>query len=193
MSLEQRNATVLFDHSQQSPESLSDAIEDMGFESSLSESSTATPVSTDTHLIPTSCLTPAAQQEALKKLSQIQGVLDVRESTTQMGLVVTFVPSLTSSQQLSEVVGSLMLPEIPTPGSPMQTSPTLSPSHSSAGSGVSLLKLRIEGMTCHSCTTTIEGKIGKLKGIEKIKGDVLGVFTSFQSRAAFLCDREVML
>ncbi|XP_010753135.3 copper-transporting ATPase 1 [Larimichthys crocea] len=169
VSLEQRNATVLFDHSQQSPESLSDAIEDMGFESSLSESSTATPVSTDTHLIPTSCLTPAAQQEALKKLSQIQGVLDVRESTTQMGLVVTFVPSLTSSQQLSEVVGSLMLPEIPTPGSPMQTSPTLSPSHSSAGSGVSLLKLRIEGMTCHSCTTTIEGKIGKLKGIEKIK------------------------
>ncbi len=163
----------MFDHSQQSPESLSEAIEDMGFESSLSESSTATPVSTDTQLIPTS----AAQQEALEKLSQIQGVLDVRQSPATMGLTVTFVPSLTSLQQLSEVAASVTPLEIPTPSSPTQKAPTLSPSHTTGG-GVSLLKLRIEGMTCHSCTTTIEGKIGKLKGIEKIKGDVLDLFTS---------------
>lgn len=168
VSLEQKNATVLFDQSQQSPESLSEAIEDMGFDSSLSDSSTATPVSTDTQLILTSGLTPAAQQEALEKLSQIQGVLDVRESPAQMGLTVTFVPSLTSLQQLSEVVAILTPLETPTPSSPIPKGPTLSPSHTT-GSGVALLKLSIEGMTCHSCTTTIEGKIGKLKGIEKIK------------------------
>uniref|UniRef100_A0A8D0CTK9 P-type Cu(+) transporter n=1 Tax=Sander lucioperca TaxID=283035 RepID=A0A8D0CTK9_SANLU len=166
--LEQKNATVIFDHSQQGPESLSEAIEDMGFESSLSDSSTATPVSTDTQLIATSSLTPATQQEALEKLSQIQGVLDVRESPALMGFTVTFVPSLTSSQQLSEVVASVKPLEVPTPSSQMQKGPTLSPSHT-MGRGVALLKLSIEGMTCHSCTTTIEGKIGKLKGIEKIK------------------------
>lgn len=176
MSLEQKNATVIFDHSQQGPESLSEAIEDMGFESSLSDSSTATPVSTDTQLIATSSLTPATQQEALEKLSQIQGVLDVRESPALMGFTVTFVPSLTSSQQLSEVVASVKPLEVPTPSSQMQKGPTLSPSHT-MGRGVALLKLSIEGMTCHSCTTTIEGKIGKLKGIEKIKGDVLELFT----------------
>uniref|UniRef100_A0A673ZGG5 P-type Cu(+) transporter n=1 Tax=Salmo trutta TaxID=8032 RepID=A0A673ZGG5_SALTR len=33
----------------------------------------------------------------------------------------------------------------------------------------SQVKMRIEGMVCLSCTTTIEGKIGKLKGVEKIK------------------------
>uniref|UniRef100_A0A671U628 P-type Cu(+) transporter n=2 Tax=Sparus aurata TaxID=8175 RepID=A0A671U628_SPAAU len=168
VSLEQKIATIIFDHSQQSPESLSEAVEDMGFESSLSESSTATHVSTDTQLIPTSGLTPAAQQEALEKLSQIQGVLDVRESPAQMSLSVTFIPSLTSSQQLSEVMVSLMPLDIPTLSSPTYKGPSLSPSHT-AGDGVSLLKLRIEGMTCHSCITTIEGKIGKLKGIEKIK------------------------
>uniref|UniRef100_A0A8C9XQJ9 P-type Cu(+) transporter n=1 Tax=Sander lucioperca TaxID=283035 RepID=A0A8C9XQJ9_SANLU len=168
VSLEQKNATVIFDHSQQGPESLSEAIEDMGFESSLSDSSTATPVSTDTQLIATSSLTPATQQEALEKLSQIQGVLDVRESPALMGFTVTFVPSLTSSQQLSEVVASVKPLEVPTPSSQMQKGPTLSPSHT-MGRGVALLKLSIEGMTCHSCTTTIEGKIGKLKGIEKIK------------------------
>ncbi|XP_070692394.1 copper-transporting ATPase 1 [Pempheris klunzingeri] len=168
VSLEQKNATVVFDHSQHSPESLTEAIKDMGFESSLSESSTATPVSTDTQLIPTSGLTHAAQQEALEKLLQIQGVLDVRESPAQKGLTVTFVPSLTSSQQLSEAVASVAPPEIPTSSSSMQVGPTSPPSNNTGGGAV-LLKLRIEGMTCHSCSTVIEGKAGKLKGIEKIK------------------------
>lgn len=161
----------MFDQNQHSPESLSEAIEDMGFESSLSGTTTATPISTETQVI------PAAQLEASEKLSHIRGVLDVRESPGQTGLAVTYVPSLTSSQQLSEVVASLMPLESQAPRSPMQRSPNLSPSHT-LGGGASLLKLCIEGMTCHSCTTTIEGKIGKLKGIEKIKGDALYQFTN---------------
>ncbi|NXL48557.1 ATP7B ATPase, partial [Podilymbus podiceps] len=32
-----------------------------------------------------------------------------------------------------------------------------------------LVKLRVEGMTCQSCVTNIEGKIGKLHGVVKIK------------------------
>lgn len=175
MSLGHKNAAIIFDHSQQSPESLSEAIEDMGFDSPLSETTTVTAVPVDTQVIPTSNLEPAAQQEALKKLAQIHGVLDVRENPARMGLSITFVPSLTSLPQLSEVAASLSL-ESQAPRSPKQKAPTLSPSHA-AGAGVSLLKLCIEGMTCHSCTTTIEGKIGKLTGIEKIKGDELNCFT----------------
>lgn len=167
----------MFDQNQHSPQSLSEAIEDMGFESSLSATTTATPISTEIQVILTTGLKPAAQLEALEKLSHIQGVLDVRESPGQPGLAVTYVPSLTSSQQLSEVVAKLRLLESQAPTSPMQRSPNLSPSHT-LGGGASLLKLCIEGMTCHSCTTTIEGKIGKLKGIEKIKGDVLYQFTN---------------
>ncbi|XP_028271622.1 copper-transporting ATPase 1 [Parambassis ranga] len=168
VSLEEKNAFVIFDQSLQSTKSLSEAIEDMGFESSLPEGCTATPVSTDTQLIATSGLTPAAQQEAMEKLSQIQGVLDVRETLPQTGLTVTFVPSLTSVQKLSEAVIMLTPLETQSTSSYMKKDPTLSPSHASGG-GVAILKLSIEGMTCHSCTTTIEGKIGKLKGIEKIK------------------------
>ncbi|KAM3612988.1 uncharacterized protein V6R79_018379 [Siganus canaliculatus] len=168
VSLEQKNATLLFNQSLQTPKSLAEAIEDMGFESSLSESRKATPVSTETQLISSSGLTPEAKQEALEKLSQIQGVLDVTENLAQMDFAVTFVPSLTSMQQLSEVVASLRPLELPAPSSPVQKGANVSPSRS-VGGGVSLLKLCIEGMTCHSCTTTIEGKIGKLKGIERIK------------------------
>lgn len=144
----------------------------MGFESSLSDSSAASPVPTETQLIPTSGLTPAARQEALEKLSQCQGVLDVRESSAPLGITVSFVPSLTSAQQLSEVVAVLTPAEKPPHHSPMAKGPASSPSHTT-GSRAALLKLNIEGMTCHSCSSTIEGKIGKLKGIEKIKGDVL--------------------
>lgn len=191
MSLDQKNAAIIFDHSQQSPETLSEAIEDMGFESTLSETDTVTTVSVDTQVIPTPNLEPAAQQEALKKLSQIHGVLDVRESQARMGLSVTFVPSLTSLPQLNEVMASLFL-ESQAPRSPKQKASTFSPSHT-VGDGVSLLKLCIEGMTCHSCTTTIEGKLGKLKGIEKIKGDVLNCLTVFQSYFTCLSQGAVVL
>lgn len=145
----------------------------MGFESSVPENSTATPVFTDTQLIPMSGLTTAAQQEALEKLSQSQGVLDVQESAPSMGLTVTYVPSLTSIQQLREVVEGVSPQEKQTPGSPVQKGLSVS-QLDTAASEVAVLKLSIEGMTCHSCTTTIEGKIGKLKGIKKIKGEVLG-------------------
>nr|XP_061786431.1 copper-transporting ATPase 1-like [Nerophis lumbriciformis] len=168
VSLEQKNATVIFKDRQQSATSLLEAIDDMGFESSLPASSTVTSVSTDNQLIPTSGLAPLALQEALEKLSHIQGVLDVRESPSEEGLVVTFVSSLTSVQQLTEVAMGLSLSETTTLGSPIQKDPPVSPSRSTASSAA-LLKMSVQGMTCHSCTTTIEGKIGKLKGIEKIK------------------------
>lgn len=163
VSLELKNATIIFDQNKQSPESLSLAIEDMGFESSLSEFSKATPVATDTQLIPASGITISAQQDTLDRLRHILGVLEVSHSPVQKGFSVTFVTCLTSTPQLNEVVASVL-----STVTPKESSPSLSMPHS-AGGEATLLKLCIEGMTCHSCTTTIEGKIGKLKGIEKIK------------------------
>uniref|UniRef100_A0A4W5RNF6 P-type Cu(+) transporter n=1 Tax=Hucho hucho TaxID=62062 RepID=A0A4W5RNF6_9TELE len=123
------------------PESLAEAIEDMGFDSILSDSTIASLVPTETQLVATpALLTPEAQQEALTRLAQLQGVLEVQENKDQRGVSVTFIPALIGALQLGEVVNP-----------------------------VSLVKMRIEGMVCLSCTTTIEGKIGKLKGVEKIK------------------------
>uniref|UniRef100_A0A8C5C8S2 P-type Cu(+) transporter n=1 Tax=Gadus morhua TaxID=8049 RepID=A0A8C5C8S2_GADMO len=146
VSLELRSAAVLFDPSLQSPASLCEAVEDMGFESSPPDPSSAEPVPTETLLLPAPELGPGAAQEALARLSRVQGVLDVRESAG--GLSVVFVPSLTTAPQLGEVVTGVA---------------------TVAGSGVALVKLSVEGMTCHSCSTTIEGKVGKLKGVQKIR------------------------
>ncbi|KAM5181761.1 copper-transporting ATPase 2 [Mantella aurantiaca] len=37
-----------------------------------------------------------------------------------------------------------------------------------------VIKVRVEGMTCQSCVNTIEGKIGKLQGVQKIKVSLTG-------------------
>uniref|UniRef100_A0A8C7FKF0 P-type Cu(+) transporter n=1 Tax=Oncorhynchus kisutch TaxID=8019 RepID=A0A8C7FKF0_ONCKI len=167
VSLELKNASIIFDHSHHTPESLAEAVEDMGFDSILSDTTTSSMVLTETQLVPIpALLTPEAQQEALARLAQLQGVLEVQENKDQRGVSVTFIPALISVVQLGEVVSSLApLLEVPTSNSPTEETLVSVP----APATVLLVKMRIEGMVCLSCTTTIEGKIGKLKGVEKIK------------------------
>ncbi|NP_001134984.1 copper-transporting ATPase 1 [Salmo salar] len=175
VSLELKNASIIFDHSHHTPESLAEAVEDMGFDSILSDTTTASVVLTETQLVPIpALLTPEAQQEALTRLAQLQAVLEVQENKDQRGVSVTFIPSLISVVQLGEVVSSMApLLEVPTSNSPTEETLVPAPATVSApatSSQPQLVKMRIEGMVCLSCTTTIEGKIGKLKGVEKIKG-----------------------
>uniref|UniRef100_A0A4W5KAY7 P-type Cu(+) transporter n=1 Tax=Hucho hucho TaxID=62062 RepID=A0A4W5KAY7_9TELE len=154
----------------------------MGFVSILSDTTTASVVLTETQLVPIpALLTPEAQQEALTRLAQLQGVLEVQENKDQRGVSVTFIPALISAVQLGEVVSSLApLLEVPTSNSPTEETlvsvpvpaavlATVTVSAPATSSQPQVVKMRIEGMVCLSCTTTIEGKIGKLKGVEKIK------------------------
>lgn len=184
MSLELKNASIIFDQSHHTPESLAEAVEDMGFDSILSDTTTSSVVLTETQLVPIpALLTPEAQQEALTRLAQLQGVLEVQENKDQRGVSVTFIPALISVVQLGEVVSSLApLLEVPTSNSPTEETlvsvpapatvlATVTVSAPATSSQPQLVKMRIEGMVCLSCTTTIEGKIGKLKGVEKIKGN----------------------
>lgn len=155
VSLELSNATVTYDHTRHGPESLAEAIEDMGFECSLTNA-TSTPVQTETKVFSTAGCSTDSIQQARSALDQSKGVLETQDSADNQGLAVTFVPSLISAERLGEVM-SCLAPDA-------QEGPS-----SRSSSGVEAVKMRIEGMVCLSCTTTIEGKIGKLKGVEKIK------------------------
>ncbi|XP_059371386.1 copper-transporting ATPase 1-like [Carassius carassius] len=155
VSLEQNNATVTCDQTRHSPESLAEAIEDMGFECSLTNI-TSTPVQTETKAFSTAGCSTDSIQQALSALGQTKGVLETQASADNQSLAVTFVPSLISAERLGDVM-SCLAPDAQEGQSPRSSG------------GVEAVKMRIEGMVCLSCTTTIEGKIGKLKGIEKIK------------------------
>ncbi|KAI4899201.1 hypothetical protein NFI96_023593 [Prochilodus magdalenae] len=159
VSLEKKNATVIYDQAHQRPESLADAIEDMGFESTAANASPATPVPTETRVYPTAGCSPEAQQQAVAQLAQLKGVLETQDSVEGNGLAVKFVPALVSPERVREALSCLV-------SEPASTSER---SVGRGSSSVEVVKMRIEGMVCLSCTTTIEGKIGKLKGVEKIK------------------------
>uniref|UniRef100_A0A8C1YIP9 P-type Cu(+) transporter n=1 Tax=Cyprinus carpio TaxID=7962 RepID=A0A8C1YIP9_CYPCA len=137
------------------PESLAEAIEDMGFECSLSNAASA-PVQTETRVFSTAGCSTDSVQHARSTLALTTGVLETQESADHRGLAVTFVPSLLGAERLGDVM-SCLAPDAQE-----------GPSSRSSG-GVEAVKMRIEGMVCLSCTTTIESKIGKLKGVEKIK------------------------
>uniref|UniRef100_A0A673L0X4 P-type Cu(+) transporter n=1 Tax=Sinocyclocheilus rhinocerous TaxID=307959 RepID=A0A673L0X4_9TELE len=127
----------------------------MGFECSLTNA-TSTAVQTETKVFSTAGCSTDSIQQARSALAQTKGVLETQESADHRGLAVTSVPSLISAERLGDVM-SCLVPDA-------QEGPS-----SRSSSGVEAVKMRIEGMVCLSCTTTIEGKIGKLKGVEKIK------------------------
>ncbi|XP_076850232.1 copper-transporting ATPase 1 [Brachyhypopomus gauderio] len=160
VSLEYKNATVIYDQAHHSPESLADAIDDMGFEAAAADGGPAVVVPTETHVFPTGGSAPDACRQVLARL---KGVLGSQESADGRGLTVTFVPALVGVEQLVEALGGL----VPEPD-PHLTDASEQPVTRSS-SGAEVVKMRVDGMVCLSCTTTIEGKIGKLKGVEKIK------------------------
>ncbi len=102
VSLERSNATVTYDHTRHSPESLAEAIEDMGFECSLTNA-TSTPVQTETK---------DSIQQARSALARTQGVVETQDSAENQGLAVTYVPSLIGAERLGEVM-SCLAPDAP--------------------------------------------------------------------------------
>lgn len=159
--MELNSATVIYDQNCHTPESLAEAIDDMGFESSLTDTAPMA-VQTETKVFTKAGCTIDSVQQALSKLAQMKGVVVTEMSADNHSLAVTFVPSLVDVEQLREVMSCLVPDGIP--------AGLLEGSPSRSNCRVEQVKMRIEGMVCLSCTTTIEGKIGKLKGVEKIKG-----------------------
>lgn len=147
---------VTFDPSLQSPESLAEAIEDMGFESRLPGFPAAVPVPTETTVISLAGLSPESQ--ALSSLSQLRGVVQASVVPSQESLSLTFIPSMTGAERVNEVLRGVAL-EAKTEPPPANQDEEV------------LVKIRIDGMAYLSCTATIEGKIRKLNGVRKVKGN----------------------
>uniref|UniRef100_A0A1A8J3V2 P-type Cu(+) transporter n=1 Tax=Nothobranchius kuhntae TaxID=321403 RepID=A0A1A8J3V2_NOTKU len=181
VSLEQKSATVIFDNSKQSPESLAEAIEDMGFESSVPESSSVTPVSTDTHLIPTSDLTPAAQQEAIGKFNTLQTqyliALESQEAT------VVYMPYLIAIQTIiDQIAVAGFKATVKSKPHPLLLSPQeierfvnsqspkkSSPSETEIFIDTARVLLRVKGMHCRSCVANIQDNISVVPGVSSVE------------------------
>ncbi|XP_068918601.1 copper-transporting ATPase 1 isoform X2 [Petaurus breviceps papuanus] len=163
VSLGKKSATIIYDSKLQNPGSLREAIDDMGFEASLPDP-TPQPVLTDTlSLTVTSSVGPSWDQ-IQSTLLKAKGVTDVHISPQQSTATVTMIPSVVNANQIIHLVPGVSL-DI---GAPERKSASGEDTSVVQANGV-MLKMKVEGMTCHSCTSTIEGKISKLQGVQRIK------------------------
>uniref|UniRef100_A0A8B9NE89 Copper-transporting ATPase 1 n=1 Tax=Accipiter nisus TaxID=211598 RepID=A0A8B9NE89_9AVES len=135
----------------------------MGFDATSADSNPQ-PVLPDTIFLAIPTQSALTSKQICSTLLKNKGILDVKLSSDQKTAVVTFISSIINGKQIMQMVPGVDLstsaPEV-TPG-------TCEDSSWSQASSV-VLRLKVEGMTCHSCTSTIEGKIGKLQGIQRIK------------------------
>lgn len=163
VSLEEKHATIIYDSKLQTPKTLQEAIDDMGFDAVLHNPSPL-PVLTDTVFLTVTTSLALPWDHIQSTLLKTRGVTDIKISPQQRTVVVTIIPSIVSASQIIELVPDLSL-DIGT----LEKNSGTCEDHSMAQASQVMLKMKVEGMTCHSCASTIEGKIGKLQGVQRIK------------------------
>lgn len=142
----------------------------MGFDALL-HNANPLPVLTNTVFLTVTAPLALPWDHIQSTLLKTKGVTDVKISPQQRTAVVTIIPSIVSASQIVELVPDLSL-DIGT----QEKKSGVCEEQSTPQAGEVMLKMKVEGMTCHSCTSTIEGKVGKLQGVHRIKGNLSGSF-----------------
>ncbi|XP_008564060.1 PREDICTED: copper-transporting ATPase 2 isoform X6 [Galeopterus variegatus] len=97
------------------------------------------------------------------RISSLNGIVSIKVSLEQGSATVKYVPSVMSLQQVCHQIGDMGFEASIAKGKAASW-----PSRSSH-TQEAVVKLRVEGMTCQSCVSSIEGKIGKLQGVMRVK------------------------
>ncbi|XP_063660430.1 copper-transporting ATPase 1 isoform X4 [Pan troglodytes] len=163
VSLEEKNATIIYDPKLQTPKTLQEAIDDMGFDAVI-HNPDPLPVLTDTLFLTVTASLTLPWDHIQSTLLKTKGVTDIKIYPQKRTVAVTIIPSIVNANQIKELV-----PELSLDTGTLEKKSGACEDHSMAQAGEVVLKMKVEGMTCHSCTSTIEGKIGKLQGVQRIK------------------------
>ncbi|XP_056418002.1 copper-transporting ATPase 2 [Hyla sarda] len=97
------------------------------------------------------------------RISKIPSVVSIKVYLDQGNATVCYVSSGITPQKICEEIEDMGF------DANVQECKELSTSLNGIHSKEDVVKIRVEGMTCQSCVNTIEGKIGKIQGVEKIK------------------------
>ncbi|NWW24139.1 ATP7B ATPase, partial [Falcunculus frontatus] len=97
------------------------------------------------------------------RISKVKGILRIKVSLEQNNAVIKYLQSEISPEQICQEILDMGF-DANIAEEKLTTATVNLPSLKEA-----VVKLRVEGMTCQSCATSIEGKIRKLHGVAKIK------------------------
>ncbi|NXM23071.1 ATP7B ATPase, partial [Ploceus nigricollis] len=139
------------------------AFDNMGYEES-SETMPSPPSQEHTVVVNIVGMTCQSCVQSIEgRISKVKGILRIKASLEQNNAVIKYLQSEISPEQICQEILDMGFDA--NIAEEKSTTATVNlPSLKEA-----VAKLRVEGMTCQSCVTSIEGKIRKLHGVAKIK------------------------
>lgn len=137
------------------------AFDNVGYEGGLD---TVDPPQTATGTISISGMTCQSCVKSIEgRISSLKGIVSIKVSLEQGSATVRYVPSILSLPQICRHIEDMGFEASVAEGKAASW-----PSRSSPGLEA-VVKLRVEGMTCQSCVSSIEGKLGKLQGVVRVR------------------------
>ncbi|CAK7289114.1 Copper-transporting ATPase 2 [Vulpes lagopus] len=97
------------------------------------------------------------------RISSLKGIVSIKVSLEQGNATVKYMPSILSLPQVCRHIEDMGFEASVAEGKAASW-----PSRSSPGLEA-VVRLRVEGMTCQSCVSSIEGKLGKLQGVARVR------------------------
>uniref|UniRef100_A0AC11E6P3 ATPase copper transporting beta n=1 Tax=Ovis aries TaxID=9940 RepID=A0AC11E6P3_SHEEP len=97
------------------------------------------------------------------RVSSLKGIVSIKVSLEQGSAEVRYVPSVVSLMQICHQIEDMGFQASVAEGKATSWASRVSPTSEA------VVKLRVEGMTCQSCVSSIEGKIGKLQGVMRVR------------------------
>ncbi|XP_023801459.1 copper-transporting ATPase 2 isoform X1 [Cyanistes caeruleus] len=139
------------------------AFDNMGYEES-SETMPSPPTQENTVVVNIVGMTCQSCVQSIEgRISKVKGILRIKVSLEQNNAAIKYLQSEISPEQICQEILDMGF-DANIAEEKLTTATVNLPSLKEA-----VVKLRVEGMTCQSCVTTIEGKIRKLHGVTKIK------------------------
>ncbi|XP_075598017.1 copper-transporting ATPase 2 isoform X2 [Balearica regulorum gibbericeps] len=139
------------------------AFDNMGYEESFE---TMPSPSSQEHTVAVSVVGMTCQscvQSIEGRISKVKGIVSIKVSLEQNNAVIKYLQSEISPEQICQEIQDMGFDANVAEERLTTASINLSCLREA------VVKLRVEGMTCQSCVTNIEGKIRKLHGVAKIK------------------------
>ncbi|XP_053070706.1 copper-transporting ATPase 2 isoform X4 [Acinonyx jubatus] len=137
------------------------AFDNVGYEGGLDS---VCPSPTTTGTISISGMTCQSCVKSIEgRISSLKGIVSIKVSLEQGSATVIYVPSVLSLPQVCRHIEDMGFEASITEGKAASW-----PSRSSSALEATV-KLRVEGMTCQSCVSSIEGRLGKLQGVVRAR------------------------
>ncbi|XP_051463902.1 copper-transporting ATPase 2 isoform X3 [Apus apus] len=139
------------------------AFDNMGYEESFE---TVASPSSQEHTVAVNIVGMSCQScvQAIEgRISKVKGIVSIKVSLEQSNAIIKYLQSEISPEQICQEIQDMGF------DANMAEERLATGTVNLSCLREAVVKLRVEGMTCQSCATNIEGKIRKLDGVAKIK------------------------